>query len=173
MPQGTEVVHELMIPYLDYYRRYGVDPSKAAFVGEIARARTGFGRDYLVYGTMLRPLEVDAPPVELDYHVYNAPRNFGHYGERGRMRVPSIHTSAWRAPRGGLGFFFVSLEGGEGQPARVVFDPASYGLEGSYRASLVTGQGRRALGLFDGSQTFDLELAPRQVVLLEIEAANS
>ncbi len=72
-------------------RNYPVDPAKAAFVGEVAKARTSFARDYLIYGTMLRPLPLEVAPVTLDYFLYNAPHQLPHYGEHNRKTSLQQH----------------------------------------------------------------------------------
>ncbi|HEV8462707.1 MAG TPA: DUF6259 domain-containing protein [Gaiellaceae bacterium] len=74
--------------------RYEIDPGKAAFVGEIARARAG--NPYLAYGTMMPPLAIDSPTVELDWFHYNGPQEWPSYEDRGTKTVPAVVHQAWR-----------------------------------------------------------------------------
>jgi hypothetical protein len=72
-----------------------IDPEKAAFAGEVARARVGPANPFLAYGRMLPAPTVEAPPLDLDYFAYNVfPGPM--YEERGSMRVPSALATAWR-----------------------------------------------------------------------------
>jgi hypothetical protein len=147
-------------------RNYPVDPAKAAFVGEVAAARTSFARDYLVYGTMLRPLPLEIAPVTLDYFLYNAPHQLPHYGEHNSKTVPSVIHSAWRSPEGKIGFLFVNLLA-QAQRVRLPIDRAHYGLPvgTALNAEVVTSGGRTPLAL---DETTEIELPARRVVLVEL-----
>jgi len=76
-------------------RRYAIDPDKARFVGEVARARTGPAGPFLASGRLQPAPVVEAAPVTLVYHAYNA--GTGHDGrlDDGEMTVPSARASAW------------------------------------------------------------------------------
>ena len=76
-------------------RRYGIDPDKASFVGMVARARTGPAGPFLARGRLRPTPVVEAPPVTLAYHAYNA--GSGHDGrlDDGAMTVPSARAAAW------------------------------------------------------------------------------
>ena len=105
---------------------YEIDPAKTDFVAEIANARTGFARPYLVYGTMQRPLTFDITTIDLDYFLYNSGTNQPH-NERGTKTVPSVIHSAWRSPEGNLAFLFVNLQADEPQTLSLTIDPTHYG----------------------------------------------
>jgi hypothetical protein len=77
-------------------RRYAVDREKAAFVGQVARARVGPANPLLARGRMLPPPKVEAPTVELDYFLYNCFTWLKHDQERGSMSVPAVLATAWR-----------------------------------------------------------------------------
>ncbi len=157
--------------YYDFESRsYAVDPAKVAFVREVATARTGFAKPYLVYGTMVRPLDFDVPAIDLDYHLYNLSHHLPHYEESGTHRVPSVVHAAWRSPAGTLGFLFVNLERDHPQTLTLAIDPVRYGLpaDQTCQATLATAAGREALAPITGFATFSLELNPRQVTLLAI-----
>ncbi|HET7077876.1 MAG TPA: DUF6259 domain-containing protein [Chloroflexia bacterium] len=87
-------------PAEHYYRfderHHSIDPQKAAFVGEVARARVGPANRFLAYGHMLPAPAVDAPPVDLSYYTYNVGKgDAAIYEDRGTMTVPSALASAW------------------------------------------------------------------------------
>ena len=149
-------------------RSYAVDPAKAAFVGEVAAARVSFAKDYLVYGTMQRPLPLDVPAVTLDYFLYNAPRALPHYGEHGRKTVPSVVHATWRSPQGKLGFMFVNLTGAT-MTLPLTIDRARYGLAADQPLALarVTSSERTSLG---AETDFKVDLPARRVVLIEVES---
>ncbi len=77
-------------------RHHAIDPQKAAFVGEVARTRTGQANRFLAYGQLLPAPAVDAPPVKLNYLTYNVAKDDPIYGDRGQMTVSSVLASAWQ-----------------------------------------------------------------------------
>lgn len=162
--------------YADIVRRaYEVDPAKVEFVREIAGARTGFARAWLVYGTMVRPLEIEVPTIELDYHLYNVHPSRPHHDERGTMRVDGVTHAAWRAPDGRLGFLFVNLLPADETILSITIDPSRYGLPDGdrYRLARVTADSRDSLGRHTGQAVVELTLPPRRVVALELSASGA
>ncbi|MGH2561951.1 MAG: DUF6259 domain-containing protein [Thermomicrobiales bacterium] len=156
--------------YCDFKpRSHEIDPAKVAFVREVATARTGFAKPYLVYGTMVRPLDLDVTTIDLDYHLYNLSHHLPHYEESGTHRVSSVLHAAWRSPAGHLGFLFVNLNRDEEQTLTLQIDPTRYGLTAgqSYGVTRSTANGTEALATIMGRTTLPLALRPRQVTLLE------
>ena len=152
------------------HRAYEVDPFKVAFVREIANARTGFAKPWLVYGTMIRPLDVAMSDIDLDYHLYNVNQNRPHFDEKGTMRLGSVVHSAWRAPDGRLGFVFVNLQPDESQTLTLEIDTERYGLGHHERYSIrrLTAENETDLFAGTGVATIDVSVAPRMVTLLEL-----
>lgn len=156
--------------YADIERRaYEVDPAKVDFVREIARARTGFAHPWLVYGTMLRPLDIEVPTTELDYHLYNLGQGLPHYDQKGTMCVDSVVHAAWRAPDGRTAFIFVNLLADKTQGILATIDPSQYGLESleNHTITEITSEGRRAASRI-GPGSLEIVLQPRRVTLIEI-----
>jgi hypothetical protein len=150
---------------------FAVDPAKVEFVREVAAARTGFAKDYLVYGTMARPIAFDTAEVELDYLLYNTikiqrPR------ERETLRVPAVIHAAWRAPDGRLGLLFVNLHTDDLQELEIRLDLERYGFapDQAVAAELVMSGERMALGSLESNVALTLNLPARRIVLLEIDA---
>lgn len=76
-------------------RHYAIDPHKAAFVGELARARVGAANRFLAHGRMLPAPQVAASPVTLPYYAFNMGKGDSIYETRGEMTVPSVLATAW------------------------------------------------------------------------------
>jgi len=150
-------------------RRYEVDPEKVEFIREIAAARTGFAKDYLAYGTMVKPLQIKSPKIELDWFSYNTFTTDEYYEDRGMLAVSSIVHQAWRF-KDNLGFMFVNLQK-EDQKAKIEIDPSDYGLKGvTFKVRVITRGGERSLGSFGTERALrvDLDLPSRKIVLLEL-----
>lgn len=161
--------------YADFHRRaYDVDPAKVAFVREVARARTGFGKPWLAYGAMMRPLDLPAESIELDYHLYNVHSSRPHFDEKGTMSVPEVVHSAWKAPDGRIGFFFVNLRDDTAVSVPLDVDPEEYGvpLGAPYGLRQVTSQNE--LDLMSGTErtTVHVDLAPRRVTVVELRSGS-
>jgi hypothetical protein len=145
------------------------DPHKIDFVRELARARTTYGRPFLAYGTLIRPVPLDVGRLELRYR--REIHGFGTYAE-GVWPAPEVIHSAWRDVDGNLGLFFVNLR--ETEPITVTVSAAADALWGMSLAgrvaSLVTSDGTASLGAApeDRSLAFSVPLAPRRVALLRI-----
>lgn len=77
-------------------RRFEIDPEKAAFVRELAAARVGPANPYLAYGSMLPPLEIECPTVELDWRHYNCPPEWPAFDDAGTCAVPAVVHCGWR-----------------------------------------------------------------------------
>lgn len=162
--------------YVDFApQSFAVDSAKAAFVREVALARTGFARDFLVYGTMRRPLDLgkQAPDIEMEYRLYNVAKHREIFDERGTMRVPGVIHAAWQAPDGRLGFLFVNLDQDERRLTGLHVPLGDYGRARDQRnvATRITADGTAPLGTGTGTIMFDLNLAPRRVTLVEIKPA--
>jgi hypothetical protein len=160
-------------PSQHYYhfepRDYAIDPGKADFVGEVAQARAGWANDYLAYGVMLRPPEVQASPVTLNYHLYNCGKDFSSYDDKGSITVSSVVCAAWRYRRERAAVFFVNLLE-TAQTVQVELDPSRYALSQPERLGmfLLDRQGSVSLGALDGPRTITLDLPPRRILALEL-----
>jgi len=160
-----EPLDEHYFPLPDH--RYEIDPDKAAFVRELAAARTGPANPYLAHGTMLPPLPLECPNVELDWFHYNCPPGWPAYEDRGTHMVPAVVHCGWRHGEGAA-VVLVNVD----RVPHVVDVPASAELlrldgERGYRVSLLAGGERTGLGTLGEAGSVRLELPPRRVVVLE------
>jgi hypothetical protein len=149
------------------------DPHKAEFLGEVARARTGFGNPWLGYGRLVRPAGVAAATkkITLDYN---------HYADwlqptehrSGTWDVPQLMEAAWIDPRGRLGLFFVNLSKDENLHVSVDVDALRHwGTDHRGRRLVkLTSGGREVIGRVgrDNHVRFSLTLPPRKVTLVAV-----
>lgn len=170
-----EVLEDLTDDPSEHYatieaRAFEVDPAKVEFVREIAKARVGYARPWLVYGTMVRPLEHTPPQVDLNYHLYNLDRHHLHFDEQGTMRVEGVVHAAWRAPDWQLGFAFVNLFPNEPLPIHLTIDPSRYGISSDQSVDIVLIGNDAPTNLFHGKGVadFDVLLPPRRVVVVRV-----
>ena len=132
------------------------------FISQCVQAQTGYGREYLVFGDMLRPVKVEG------ISRMRMVARYSHFaeGEEHWIEVPSVMHSSWISTTGRIGHIFanphprpcsvsVKLEVGEGERIR-----------SSIR--LLSGQSSKIL-LRGASlpQVIPLVLKGRSVVLLE------
>ena len=152
-------------------RRYEVDSDKLEFIREIADARTGFAKDFLAYGTMIKPLKIQSGMIELNWFSYNSPVTVQSYEDGGALKVASVVHSAWKF-RGNLGFVFLNLSD-KHVKIKASVDPSGYELEtSSLEAYIVDRDGERRVGVFNTEEILevDLDLLSRRIVLLELRA---
>ena len=147
--------------------RYAIGPDKAAFVRELAAARVGPANPYLAYGTMLPPLAIDCPTVELDWHHYNGPIEWPAYGDSGTKAAPAVVHCAWRHADSAA----VVLVNVDRVPHRVDVPAHAETLrlrrDVTYELARIGGDDVEPLGTLGEDGTVTVELPPRRVVLLE------
>lgn len=146
---------------------FSIDPKKVEFLKEVGAARTGFGKPYLVYGQMTRPLELTVPKIDLDWYFYNGSSGLGSLHEQGTFQVPQVSHAAWWDGKGNLGLFFANLS----QEEITLEIPASqirhrFPGKGISAIELKTRQISRHIRLED---TVRIPLNARQIALLEVQ----
>jgi len=153
---------------------YTLDESKLAFVRQLGQMRTGFGNPYLVYGTMLRPLALEVPPVRLDWHHYNRPKPMPDVQHAGTFEVPEVFHSAWAAPDGSIGLFFINLHSGHERPLDVAVPLRDIGVDAAGPITIVTTHPDQAptSRQVPWEPELHLPLPPRRVVMVTIVPAG-
>ena len=147
------------------------DPEKLQFTKEIAKARTGFAKEYLVYGKMSRPPEIltPTPNIKLDYDHYN---DFFSGFRKGFYEVNSLVTQAWITNEK-LGILFVNILK---KPMKISFklDTLEYGLflNDTYKFIYKTQDKSKTLHRKKGEKIFSVTLPSRKVVLIEVNPDN-
>ena len=162
----AEPLDEHYFPLPDH--RYEIDPEKAAFVRKLAAARTGPANPYLAYGTMLPPLELTSPTIELSWFHYNCPPGWPAFGDSGAHKVPAVVHCAWRHSDGAA-VVLVNVDP-VAHEVSVPANPATLRLDGdrTYELTRIEGAERTSLGRLSDSGTIAMLLPPRQVVILEV-----
>lgn len=105
-------------------RHFTLDPAKAAFIGEIARGRTGAANPFLAYGQMLPAPTVDAAPAEMAFKTVNVFKNDPNYEAEGTMKVPSVLATSWQHGERAIHLAVNLLD----KPQTVTIDGASHTL---------------------------------------------
>ncbi|MHA1832785.1 MAG: DUF6259 domain-containing protein, partial [Candidatus Baldrarchaeia archaeon] len=108
---GNLLVSGSQLTFTNYYQElvgkteYGKD---LAYVKNLAKTYF-YGRKYLLYGQMMRPLELEVPSIEVMFvpyrSIYSRPEEIVVY----KRKIPAILSSTWKASDGSLGFVFVNI----------------------------------------------------------------
>jgi hypothetical protein len=151
------------------------DAGKAAFLAEVARARTTFGNAWLGYGRLVRPTGAPSKKITLDYDHYQDWLNYSEH-RKGTWDVPQLLEAAWIDPHGRLGLFFVNLSKDEDLHVDVDVDARRRWNTDHRGRRLVkhTSAGAEPIGRVgrDNHVRFSLTLPPRKVTLVAIAAAK-
>jgi uncharacterized protein DUF6259 len=129
-------------------------PEETAYLMRLARIRAR-ALDYLLYGTWLRPPELNVSSVDVDLSrvsIYAAQRAGPSVSA---ARFPAAIAGAWRAPDGSVAIAVASIVD---EPTAIAFnfDPSAYGLAGDGQIERIddtgeTGEtGRHPFGRFTG-----------------------
>jgi hypothetical protein len=126
-------------------------PEETAFLMRLAHVRAR-ALDHLLYGTFLRPPELDVPVIDVDLSrvsIYAA--------QRGGPTVstaayPAALAGAWRAADGSVGMALASVAD-EPIPVAFDFDPAAYGLAGPGAIERIGEEGSAPFGTFAAGPT--------------------
>jgi len=157
---------------------YVADPKKITFLRECADLRTGVGREFLVYGTMLRQ-----PPVRGEIKTLHLPFRFWYRRATSKafqreieaFPSPELLREAWRSPDGRLGMFFVNLNAEKNLEVRLPVEKLAALYNMGPKTRLLLGFPEHAPG-FVVEKTGDswlLHLPPRTPVFLEAVSAFS
>ena len=139
---------------------------------ELATARTGPANRYLAYGTMLPPLAIESPMIELDWFHYNCPTSWPAYRDAGTHRVPAVVHCAWRYGDAAA-VVLVNVDSVE-HSVRVPANAETLRLprRGGYTVQRILGGEPTEPEPLTDSGSVSLALPPRRVVLLEITPTN-
>lgn len=146
-------------------------PERGEYLRQFASLRTGKGNKYLAYGQMLKPIEVKGEDVELSWFNYYVAKNIAEYNERGKIKLNSIISSAWKYKDKSLGLFYSNVQDKE-QKIKLQIDMNKYNLEGKeFSIFLVQGENETNLGKVYKTEAKELEITipARQVIMLEIK----
>jgi len=148
---------------------YEVDSSKLQFLNEITAARTGFAKEYLAYGRMVRSLVIENPSINLNYSYYNNPDSDHKKPQNGVFNTKSIVQCAWIFKDEKLGFLFVNLQGKE-LNINVRIDPMRHGLvaKPGYGLYYTTAEKSKKICFFKKRTRRNISLPSKKIVLIEV-----
>ena len=144
-------------------------PRETAYLMRLARVRSR-ALDWLLYGTFLRPPELDVPEVNVRLSrvsIYAAQRGGPQVSDR---RYPAALAGAFRAKDGSVAVPLASILE---EPSMVsfAFDAAAYGLPDAGRIFRIDENGRTPFGTFGPAATpIRLELPAGGALVLEFRA---
>jgi len=149
-----------------------LDPAKAAFLREIATARTGYGNPWLGYGRLARPTGTPSKSIPLDYGNHEDINPVTRYTAQGTWDVPQLLEGAWLDSDDRLGLFFCNLAKDEDFALHVDVDAAErWGQDYRGRAlTMSTSDGTKTIGAVgrDNRVRFALTLPPRRITLVSV-----
>ena len=155
---------------------YVADPKKIAFLRECADLRTGVGREFLVYGTMLRQ-----PPVRGEIKTLHLPFRFWYRRATSKafqreieaFPSPELLREAWRSPDGEIGLFFVNLNAEKNLEVRLPVEKlaALYNVEPKTRLVLSFPEDAPGFVVEKTGDSWLLRLPPRRAVFLRAAPA--
>jgi len=165
------VTYDYWTNWIKDKKPYKADPDKVEFLRESIKARTEFGRKYLVYGKMVRPPEIsnEISQLELDYFHYNTFIDGGDRMRKGLVNVPSVLGSAYTYKDESLGIFLINLHKSESLNINIKVNPKDYNLH-FVNPVLVLKTGDRDLKLdkFNPLEKIEVQLPPRKIGMIEL-----
>ncbi|MDP2958688.1 MAG: DUF6259 domain-containing protein [Longimicrobiales bacterium] len=139
---------------------------ETAYMMRLAKVRSR-ALDWLLYGTFLRPPELNVPEVDVRLSrvsIYAAQRSGPQVSDG---RYPAAIAGAWRAKDGSVAVALASILA-EPSAVELTFDAAAYGLARGGRIFLIDESGRTEFGTFGaGTTPLRLELPAGGAVVLE------
>ena len=155
-------------------------PEETEYLVRLARIRFR-GLKYLLYGTFLRPPELEVPEVTVDISRLSI-----YAGRRGRVtdapmpealplthatrKSPGVIAGAWRAKDGSIGIALASILGHE---VSVELDLKPYGVSQNESVHLIDEAGRRELDRPGSSTAVSITLATRGACIVEVAKRTS
>ncbi|MHB1192950.1 MAG: DUF6259 domain-containing protein [Longimicrobiales bacterium] len=141
-------------------------PLETAYMMRLARVRS-HALDWLLYGTFLRPPELDVPEVDVRLSrvsIYAAQRSGPQVSDG---RYPAALAGAWRAKDGSVAVALASILE-EPSSVGLTFDAAAYGLRRGGSIFRIDEAGRTDMGTFSaGATPLKLDLPAGGAVVLE------
>ncbi|MBA3274683.1 MAG: hypothetical protein H0T72_02735, partial [Chloroflexia bacterium] len=148
---------------------FEIDRDKIDFVRQLGELRVGAGNPYLVFGTMLRPLPIVVDQLLLKWTHHNRPHHEPFEAASGTHQVPGIFHSAWRAPDGSTGLFFVNLHDPADGMLAIDLPLSILGDSGGalITVTLTRGDGSPVQRSIPWRPKLTIDLPPRAVLLIE------
>ena len=149
----------------EYFQPQEHSAEMMSFLGALAKVKQTYGKKYLVYGEMVRPPETGAGEIEYDY----IQQRFSDGTDGGVAVFDRTVTSAFRYENK-IGIF-VCNPTKDAQSLRFIVNALRDYAISDAKVTLTDGEGSRPFtSVKDGKLRVALDLEPRAIVMLELEA---
>ncbi len=144
------------------------------YVNRLSKARTTYGKNYMVYGEML-----NAPDVNTDYSTYEyfnpnysatSIATTGKASLEGKWTVPDIITSAYKNKDGDVAIFLTNVKSTSVSKGFILKALRDYGISNAdvYLTSSQNTERRLVTKVKNGEAEIGLNMEPCQIYMLEI-----
>ena len=142
-------------------------PEAMAFLTDMVKTRYQ-ALDYLLYGTFVRCPEIPEYKEEIPICGLNTYILGGDRLRRSSKEVPTLYSSAWKAPDGSLGIAIANIAD-EDRNLDFSLDPAYYGLPSKGEITLITSSSEpQVLEQYEGLTPVCVHLPERSTVVVVI-----
>jgi len=132
------------------------------FFKKAAVFRYTWGREFLVYGSMVKPLSISSPTIVIaNPHWHLSPY------ELNATVTPAVLHSAWRSRGGDVAFIFANILD-ENVSLHLYVNLSEYGFSGNANAILIQDDRPVHIGSHLESFSLDLSLGPREIAMIEV-----
>ena len=139
------------------------DPDAQAFFKRVAHATAGYGLDYVVFGRMLRPAE-----LQCEQTTFNYPDGTG----RVKWNEPQVLHSVWEAPNGTIGYLLINFTEDDALDFTFPLAPRGYVGNQANLSIIVNGERRPTRSRVSLPTDLTLSLEGRSIMLVETAAAS-
>lgn len=150
------------------------DTEMIQFVSKLGDARTSYGKEYLVYGKMVRTPDVGAEKIRYSYStpINNNDGSWGSFdaqgNKAGEMLCDNIVVSAYEH-EGSIAVFLCNITGNEINTTFELDANGLYGVSEGSVQSYVNGTSSLLCDLQNGKAEISINLPAREIVMLTIE----
>ncbi len=140
------------------------------YINTLGKVRTGFGKDYLVYGQMVRAPEIGTSRTEYEYFNSNIRPWCDTPYIGGTHTLDDVVMSAYKTTDGRIAIFLANVSQNNINTKFVLNALRDYGIaNGKVYVTSTNGAKTQIATIKNGSAKIDLSLATGEVYMLEIE----
>lgn len=154
LPDDLPSVEELYLPYID-------------FINTLGKVRTGFGKDFLVYGRMMPAPEVDAGTSVYEYENKNNDMTINSRELAGTAEWDNIVVSAYEYD-GEIAIFLCNASAEKRKVSFELDAQKDYGITEGKITGITEGETFEVGKVKDGAAEVSLEIEAKEIVMLTI-----
>lgn len=140
------------------------------YINTLGKVRTGFGKDYLVYGQMVRSPEIGTGNTEYEYFNSNIQPWCDTPYIGGTHTLDDVVTSAYKTSDGRIAIFLANVSKNDVNAKFVLNALRDYGISaGDVYVTSTNGTKTKIASIKNGSAKIDLSLATGEVYMLELQ----